>query len=118
MAELTDEDDLETPPAASRWKWLALVAARAVPSAVSIGCAAMAGYFTYLVINTEPPGDLSKLAVSILQSPDASPQMRAWAATALGIQSDIPMDVSTGSVPQRKLSRAQPLPPKVSVTGW
>jgi hypothetical protein len=34
---------------------------------------------------------MSTLAVSILKSGDASPEMRDWATSALGIQTDIPL---------------------------
>lgn len=51
----------------------------------------MVGYLTYVVANKPAPADMSTLAVSILKSGDASPEMRDWATSALGIQTDIPL---------------------------
>lgn len=65
------------------------------PSIVSIGCALAAGYFTYRTANAKPPADTLTLAVSILKSRDASPEMRSWAAGALGIQTDLPLTVGS-----------------------
>ena len=51
----------------------------------------MAGYFTYMTANKKPPADMATLAVSIIKSDNASPEMRDWAADVLGIQTDIRM---------------------------
>ncbi len=115
MTELAEEDGLSKLSTTSRRKQFALATAMVVPTVISMVSAAMAGYFILRAGDSEPPADLSKLAVSILQSHDASPQMRAWAAAALGIPSDIPMDLTTGSTTRRKPA-AQPMPlPKVPV---
>ncbi|MER9334956.1 hypothetical protein NKJ06_13280 [Mesorhizobium sp. M0293] len=45
----------------------------------------------YMAANQKPPADMAALAVSILKSSDASPEMREWAADAVGIQNDIGM---------------------------
>ena len=58
---------------------------------VALICAMLAGYFSYMVFNTKPPADMSKLAISILKSSDTSPEMREWATGALGIQTDVPL---------------------------
>ncbi|ESW74455.1 hypothetical protein X773_26760 [Mesorhizobium sp. LSJC285A00] len=39
--------------------------------------------------------DMAALAVSIMKSGDASPEMRDWAADVLGIQTDIEMPAKT-----------------------
>lgn len=57
----------------------------------SLGGATAAGYFSYVIANTKPNADMIKLAVSILRSGDASPEMRGWATEVLGIQTSIPM---------------------------
>ena len=71
-----------------RWRsltWTLLVVA--LPLA-SIGGATAAGYFSYVIANTKPNADTTKLAVSILKSGDASPEMRVWATEVLGIPTD------------------------------
>ncbi|MBA1143793.1 hypothetical protein [Mesorhizobium neociceri] len=57
----------------------------------------MAGYFTYVAShsNNKPPPDMAALAVSIMKSGDASPELRDWAADVLGIQTDIGMPAKT-----------------------
>lgn len=92
MTELVDDEDMlpKISPTA-RWRAMALTAIRFAPPAISIGCAILAGYFMYRGANQKPPADVAALAVSILRSDDASPEMRDWAAEALGIQTDIRM---------------------------
>jgi hypothetical protein len=91
MTELVDEDELPKTRPTARWRVTALAAIRFGPPTISIGCAILAGYFTYRGANQNPPADVAGLAVSILRSGDASPEMRDWAAEALGIQTDIRM---------------------------
>lgn len=55
----------------------------------------MAGYFTYVTSHNKPPADVAALAVSIMKSGDASPELRDWAADVLGIQTDIQMPAKT-----------------------
>ncbi|ESW68337.1 hypothetical protein NKI32_17470 [Mesorhizobium sp. M0761] len=43
----------------------------------------MAGYFTYVTSHNKPPADMAALAVSIMKSGDASPELRDWAAGVL-----------------------------------
>lgn len=92
MTELIDDEDVlpKIHPTA-RWRAVALTAIQFAPPAISIGCAILAGYFTYRGANQKPPADVAALAVSILRSGDASPEMRDWATEALGIQTDIRM---------------------------
>ncbi|ESY03874.1 hypothetical protein X753_21155 [Mesorhizobium sp. LNJC399B00] len=45
--------------------------------------------------NNKPPADMAALAVSIMKSDDASPELRDWAADVLGIQTDIGMPAKT-----------------------
>ncbi|MET2832118.1 hypothetical protein [Mesorhizobium shangrilense] len=91
MTDLIDEDELPKTIPSKRWRTLALTTTQFVPPIISIGCAMAVGYFAYAVSNQKPPADIAALAVSILKSSDASPEMRDWAADALGIQTDIPM---------------------------
>jgi hypothetical protein len=91
MTELIDEDELPKARPTARWRAIALAAIQFVPPAVSIGCAVLAGYFTYRGADQKPPADVAALAMSILKSGDASPEMKDWAAEALGIQTDIRM---------------------------
>jgi hypothetical protein len=58
---------------------------------ISIGCAIIVGYFAYMAANQKPPEDMFSLAISILKSGDASPEMRSWATGVLRMQTDIPM---------------------------
>lgn len=58
---------------------------------VSIGCAIVVGYFTYVAANQKPPEDMASLAISILKSGDASPEMRTWATGVLRFQTGISM---------------------------
>ncbi|ESY72496.1 hypothetical protein NKJ90_01070 [Mesorhizobium sp. M0051] len=44
-----------------------------------------------MAANQKSPADMAALAVSILKSSDASPEMREWASDARGIQNDIGM---------------------------
>ncbi|MES0129820.1 hypothetical protein [Mesorhizobium sp. M0029] len=55
----------------------------------------MAGYFTYVTSHNKPPADMAALAVWIMKSGDASPELRDWAAGVLGIQTDIGMPAKT-----------------------
>jgi hypothetical protein len=95
MTNLDDEDELPQAVPLQRWRQIAGAAITFGPSIVSIGCAVAAGYFTYTVANIKPPADISTLAVSILKSGDAPPEMRTWAAGALGIQTVSPMIVGS-----------------------
>ncbi|MGB3416380.1 MAG: hypothetical protein WBG88_04330 [Mesorhizobium sp.] len=89
MTDLDDEDDLPKPsPFQPRWASIKSAMLFASP-VIAMGWALVAGYFSYTVFNTKPPPDLSKLAISILKSGDASPEMRNWATGVLGIQTDI-----------------------------
>lgn len=56
---------------------------------IAMGCALVTGYFSHAVLNTKPPADMSGLAISILKSGDASPEMKEWASGVVGIQTDI-----------------------------
>jgi hypothetical protein len=95
MTDLVDEDELPAPSRSGRWRVIALATLHIVPPVVSIGCAIMAGYFTYVTSITKPPADMAALAVSIMKSGDASPELRDWAADVLGIQTDIGMPAKT-----------------------
>ncbi len=89
MTDLLDEDELPSPP--KRWRAIALATLQIVPPVISVGCAIMAGYFTYVTSHNKPPADMAALAVSIMKSGDASPELRDWAADVLGIETDIGM---------------------------
>jgi hypothetical protein len=91
MTDVVDEDEIPKTSLARRWRAIALTAIQFAPPIISIGCAIVVGYFTYMVANQKPPADMAALAVLILKSGDASPEMRDWAADALGIQTDIRM---------------------------
>jgi hypothetical protein len=93
MTNLDDEEELPQAVPPQRWRLIAFAAARSAPPVISIGCAMLAGYFAYVATNAKPPADISRLAVSILKSGDASPEMRDWATDALGISTGIPMTV-------------------------
>lgn len=62
---------------------------------ICIGCAVAVGYFAHAVINAKPVPDISKLAVSILKSADASPEMQDWAFETLGIQTHTPLAIGS-----------------------
>ncbi|BCG85466.1 hypothetical protein MesoLj113c_15760 [Mesorhizobium sp. 113-3-9] len=91
MTDLAEEGELPRTYLPARWRTLALATLRFVPPIISVVCAILVGYFTYATAYRRPPADISALAVSILKSSDASPEMRDWAADALGLQTDIPM---------------------------
>ena len=91
MTDVIDEEEIPKTSLSRRWRAIALRAIQFAPPIISIGCAIVVGYFTYMVANQKPPADMAALAVSILKSGDASPEMRVWAADALGIQTDIRM---------------------------
>jgi hypothetical protein len=91
MTDLDDDDDVPKPSPSKRWRIIALKTVQFVPPVISIGCAVTVGYFVYMAANQKPPADMAALAVSILKSSDASPEMREWAADAIGIQNDIGM---------------------------
>ncbi|MGX5843735.1 hypothetical protein ACWGTI_23740 [Mesorhizobium sp. ArgA1] len=93
MTDLLDEDELPKPGPPKRWR--AITLATIVPPVISIGCAIMAGYFTYVTSHNKPPADMAALAVSIMKSSDSSPELRDWAADVLGIQTDIGMPTKT-----------------------
>lgn len=94
MEESIEEDDAPESEV-SRWKQIALVVGKFAPTVVSITCAALTGYFAYLTMQAEPPGDISKLAIAILQSDDTSPEMRDWATRAIGITPGISLGISS-----------------------
>jgi hypothetical protein len=94
MDDLADDELPQVAPV-RRWALAAHASATIMAPIVSIACAIVAGYFTYAAAHMNPPGDISSLAVSILRSKDAPPEMRTWARGALGISSDIPMQVGT-----------------------
>ena len=98
MIDLVDEDEPPKIDRHTRWRTIALTTIQFVPPIISIGCAVMAGYFTYLTAltaNRKPPADMAALAVSIIKSDSASPEMRDWAADVLEIQTDIRMPVKS-----------------------
>jgi hypothetical protein len=95
MTDLDDEEELSQIVPPQRWRLIANAAARFAPPAISIGCAMLAGHFAYVATNAKPPANISRLAISILKSGDASPEMRTWATDALGISTDIPMTVGS-----------------------
>lgn len=93
MTGFDDEEELPKPTLVQRcWPMIRVTVLFASPI-VATGCAVLAGYFAHTAVNTKQPADISRLAVSILKSGDASPEMRGWAADALGISADIPMTV-------------------------
>ncbi|MER8570628.1 hypothetical protein NKH19_00765 [Mesorhizobium sp. M1338] len=91
MTDLDDEADVAKPSPSKRCRTIVLKTVQFVSPAISIGCAATVGYFAYMDANQKPPADMAALAVSILKSSDASPEMREWASDAIGIQNDIGM---------------------------
>jgi len=95
MTDLLDEDELPTPSSPKRWRAIGLATLQIVPPVISVGCAIMAGYFTYVTSHNKPPADMAALAVSIMKSGEASPELRNWAADVLGIQTDIGMPAKT-----------------------
>ena len=95
MTDLDDEEELPRPIPLRRWRLIAGAAIAYGPSIISIGCAFAAGYFAYAAANIKPPADISTLAVSILKSGNAPPEMRMWATDALGIPTDIPVTVGS-----------------------
>ena len=95
MTDLVDEDELPAPSRSGRWRAIALTTLHIVPPVISVGCAIMAGYFAFATASKKPPADMAALAVSIMKSGDASPELRDWAAEVLGIQTDIGMPVKT-----------------------
>ena len=101
MTDLDDGEELPQVASPKRWRLVASAAVKFAPLVISVGCAILAGYFAYVVTNTKPPADISQLAISILKSGDAPPEMRTWAAGALGIPTDIPMTVGSIKPAQR-----------------
>jgi len=95
MTDLVDEDELPAPSRSGRWRAVALATLHIVPPVISVGCAIVAGYFAFATTSKKPPADMAALAVSIMKSGDASPELRDWAADVLGIQTDIGMPVKT-----------------------
>jgi hypothetical protein len=95
MAGLVEDEELPQIAPLHRWRLLAHAAAKFAPPIISIGCAIATGYFTYTAAHAKLPADISTLAVSILKSADAPPEMRAWAAGAVGIATDIPMTMGS-----------------------
>jgi hypothetical protein len=101
MTDLDSEEELPQVVPPRRWRVIAVAAAKFAPPVISMGCAILAGYFAYVATTAKPPADISQLAVSILKSGDASPEMRDWATDALGISTGIPMTVgSIKPIPQ------------------
>lgn len=98
MTDQIDEDELPKSTLFQRCRSIARATMLFAPPVVSVGCAIVVGYITYVTSNKEPPADISTLAISILKSGDASPEMRAWATGALGIRTDMP--ISVGSIRQ------------------
>lgn len=86
-----DEDELPKPNLLQRGRSIARVTMLLASPIVSIGCAMVVGYFTFMTANQKPPEDMASLAISILKSSDASPEMRSWATGVLRIQTGIPM---------------------------
>jgi len=95
VIDLVDEDDVPESSSSKRWRGIALATIQFIPPVISIGCAVAVGYFAYAAANQKPPADIAALAVSILKSSDASPEMREWAADAVGIQTEIGMRAKT-----------------------
>lgn len=95
MTDPVEDEDLPRPTLLQRWRPIVRAAITFGPSIISIVCALTAGYFTYRTMNARPTADTLTLAVSILKSPDTSPEMRSWAAEALGIQTDLPITVGS-----------------------
>lgn len=98
MTDQSDEEEIPKPSLLQGSQSIARTTMVFAPPIVSLGCAIVVGYITYVTSNKEPPADISTLAISILKSDDASPEMRAWATGALGIRTDMPMSV--GSIRQ------------------
>lgn len=117
MNSLVDEVEPSTFSLGSRWLPFARVTVKVIPPIVSIGCAAVATYFGYVVVNTQPPEDLSRLAVSILKSDEAPPEMRAWAINALGIASHVPI-VADNSVAREAPPVPQHPPRRILALDW
>jgi hypothetical protein len=101
MTDLDDEEELPQAVPPRRWGLIVISAAKFAPPVISIGSAMLAGYFAYAVTTAKPPANISQLAISILKSGDASPEMRDWATDALGISTDIPMTVGSIKPVQR-----------------
>lgn len=89
MTDLDDDEELPKPALLQRCQAMVRPTLVFASPIVAMICAVLAGYFSYSVFNTKPPADMSRLAMSILKSGDASPEMREWATDALGIQTDI-----------------------------
>ncbi|RUM96315.1 hypothetical protein EET67_18365 [Pseudaminobacter arsenicus] len=90
---MTDIDDDEIPKSTLLQRCKAVVCPMLLFASpiVSMGCAVMVGYFTYLTINRPPPADVSTLAISILRSDNVSPEMQDWATGALGLHPYMPL---------------------------
>lgn len=74
-----------------RCRPIARAAATFAPPLVSVAAAIAAGYFSHNAVKAKPPQDMTRLAISILKSDDTPPELRDWATSALGIQTDIPL---------------------------
>lgn len=85
-----DDDGILKPSFLHRCRAIAWPTIVFASPAVSLACALTVFYFTYTAVNRTPPADVSLLAVSILKSNDASPEMKSWATKALGIYTEIP----------------------------
>jgi hypothetical protein len=91
---MTGFDDEEEGPGRSlfeRCRPIARAAATFAPPLVSIAAAIVAGYFSHNAVTTKPPEDMTRLAISILRSDGTPPELRDWAASALKIQTDLPL---------------------------
>lgn len=93
MTDLDNEDELPRQGLLHRSRPIAWVVLLVVSPLVSIGCAILVGYFTHIAANQKPPEDVSSLAISILKSDEASPEMRSWAKGVIGLRTDVPMPI-------------------------
>jgi hypothetical protein len=91
MTDIDDDDELQKKNLLQRCREIIRPSILLASPIISVCCAAMVIYFTYMEANRPPPADVSTLAVSILKSGDASPEMREWATAALGLQHYTPI---------------------------
>lgn len=94
MTDLEHDDEIPKQSLLQRSRSIAWVALLIVSPIVSVGCAVLVGYFTHIAANQKPPEDVSSLAISILKSDEASPEIRSWAKGVLGLRTDVPMPIS------------------------
>lgn len=95
MTGLEDEDvpSPNPPSLLQRSRSIAWTTLQIASPVFSLGCAVLIGYFTYSAATRPPPEDMSSLAISILKSGEASPEMRAWATGVLGLRAELSMPV-------------------------